>query len=268
MPDAKHKQQQQQLLRQQQQPQQRQPQQPQQQRQQQQQQQRQQQAPPKKSYADIAKKITGDKPEANVLAAKSALAFLHQRRPNSISRTEQRLNVRRIYVNGIPRTTYKTLKQHLFSLHFMLSKIHNVSYIAQNCVEFLVSEEYAQSFLNRCKECNLRTIEVDPTKPLDPNFPVENLPAVKQLFAQRISRIIDNTNNDLVKSFFTDYANERSISLPSTSASSAIASSAPAPSDPTELTHAPTDSTMTEATTGASDNIPSAITDSSTSSIQ
>jgi hypothetical protein len=121
--------------------------------------------------------------------------------------------------------------------------------------------EYAQSFLNRCRECNLRTIEVDPTKPLDPNFPTENLPAVKQLFAQRIARIIANTNNDLVKSFFTEYAQERSISLPSDSASSATAHSDPAPSDLTQLTDVPTDSPMTEASTNASASVPSATTD-------
>lgn len=254
MPAAKHKQQQQQPPRQQQAQQQRKQQQ--QQPQQQQQQQRQQ---PKKSYADIAKKITGDKPEANIMAAKSALAFLHQRRPNSTSRTEQRLNVRRIYINGIPRTSYKTLKQHLFSLHFMLTKIHNVSYIAQNCVEFLVSEDYAQSFTNRCKECNLRIIEVDPTKPLDPNFPVENLPAVKQLFANRLTRIIENTNNDLVKSFFTEYAKERNISIPS---------SDPASTPPASMTHTLADNTMVEATADASTNAPSANTVNANSAAQ
>ncbi|CAO3657767.1 unnamed protein product [Umbelopsis vinacea] len=262
-PAPKLKQQQQLQQQKQQQPQQTLKQQQQQPRQQQQQQRQpqQQQQPPKKSYADIAKKITGDKPEANILAAKSALAFLHQRRPTNTSRTEQRMNVRRIYVNGIPRTTYKTLKQHLFSLHFMLSKIQNVSYIAQNCVEFLVNEEYAQSFLNRCKECNLRTIEVDPTKPLDPNFPIENLPAVKQLFAQRIARIIENTNNDLVKSFFIGYAKELDVSIPSTTARPTTTASVP----DMNLTNVSVDSNMTEVTT---DIIPSAITENSTPSDQ
>jgi hypothetical protein len=264
MPAPKSKQQQQQQPQQPQQPRQQPPRQQQQQQQPRQQpRQQQQQQQQKKSYADIAKKITGDKPEANVMAAKSALAFLHHRRPNNISRTEQRMNVRRIYVNGIPRTTYKTLKKHLFSLHFMLSKIHNVSYIAQNCVEFLVNEEYAQSFLNRCRECNLRTIEVDPIKPLDPNFPAENLPAVKQLFAQRVARIIDNTNNDLVKSFFIEYAKERSISIPSDNDPSDPSATVPSDSivsTDTPSTPAHVDSTMGEASADTPNNNPSALT--------
>jgi hypothetical protein len=149
----------------------------------------------------------------------------------------------------------------------MLSKIANISYIAQNCVEFLVSEDYAQSFTNRCKECNLKTIEVDPTKPLDPNFPAENLPAVKQLFAQRVARIIDNTNNDLVKSFFTEYARERSISIPSANASSNPTPTITVlPADP--LTLVSVDSTMGEAIADTSNSIPSATTDNSTPSDQ
>ncbi|KAI8575049.1 hypothetical protein K450DRAFT_263598 [Umbelopsis ramanniana AG] len=63
------------------------------------------------------------------------------------SSTEQRLGLRRIYVNGIPRTSYKELESRLFSLHFMLTKIVNISYIAQNCVEFVIQEDYTTTFL-------------------------------------------------------------------------------------------------------------------------
>jgi hypothetical protein len=132
----------------------------------------------------------------------------------SSSQTEQKLHLRTIYVNGMPRTSYKILKQHLFSLHFMLSKIKNISYIAKNCVEFLVDEDYASTFITKCKICQLQIIEVDPTKPLDPNFPVANLPEVQKLFANRLSKIVESTNSDLVRSFYTRYATERGISLP------------------------------------------------------
>lgn len=177
----------------------------------------------RKSYAEIASQITANKDQANVEAAKSALGFFHQKRVPSKSQTEQRLSLRRIYVNGIPRTTYKNLKTHLFSLRFMLSKIVNISYIAQNCVEFLVREEYASSFIKRCNDCNLKIIEVDPTKPLDPNFPVDQLPAVRELFKKRLTGLITNTNSDIVKQFFEQFAAEQNITLtpitnPSTSA--------------------------------------------------
>jgi hypothetical protein len=130
------------------------------------------------------------------------------------STTEQRLGLRRIYVNGIPRTTYKELKVRLFALHFMLSKIVNISYIAQNCVEFVVTEDYASSFLAKCKFCNFQILDnVDPSKPQDPSFPTDKLDSVKELFAKRVSHIIANTKSDVVKEFFTQYADERQIPL-------------------------------------------------------
>jgi hypothetical protein len=170
-------------------------------------------ARPRKSYAAIAQKLTANKDEGNIQAAQSALGFLHQRRLPSKSTAEQRMGLRRIYVNGIPRTSYKTLKTHLYSLRFMLSKIANISYIAQNCVEFLVHEDYASSFLAKCRFCQLEVIQADPTKPLDPNYPSEKLPEVKILFQKRLEGILKNSNNDIVKDFFTQYAAEHNVTL-------------------------------------------------------
>jgi hypothetical protein len=171
---------------------------------------------PRPSYADIASKVTAGKDQANVDAAKSALGFLHQKRLPTNSTTEQRMQLRRIYVNGIPRTSYKELKSRLFALHFMLSKIINISYIAQNCVEFVVAEDYTNSFLSKCKICQLQIIQVDPTKPLDPNFPAEKLDNVKEMFAKRVANIIANTKQEVVKEFFAKYAEELQIPLPET----------------------------------------------------
>lgn len=168
----------------------------------------------KPSYADIAQKLVANKPSADINAAKSALAFFHQRRVTANSSTEQRLGLRRIYVNGIPKTRYKELKARLYSLHFMLSKIINISYIAQNCVEFVVQEDYTSSFIAKCKFIGLQIIDADPTKPLDPNFHTDKMDDVKQLFAKRVANIIANTKNDIVKEFFTAYSQERQITLP------------------------------------------------------
>jgi hypothetical protein len=169
---------------------------------------------PKQSYSAIAQKLAANKPAANVEAAKSALAFFHQKRIPHQSSTEQRLGLRRIYVNGIPRTSYKELKSRLFSLHFMLTKIVNISYIAQNCVEFVVQEDYTTSFLAKCKTFRFQVIEADPTKPLDPKYPVEKLEEVKALFARRVANIIQNTKLPSVKEFYTLYAAELDIPLP------------------------------------------------------
>jgi hypothetical protein len=166
-----------------------------------------------KSYAAIAQQLTANKEEGNVRAAQSALGFLHQRRLPSKITAEQRIGLRRIYVNGIPRTSYQTLKTHLYSLRFMLSKIANISYIAQNCVEFLVHEDYASSFLAKCRFCQLEVIQADPTKPLDPNFPADKLPEVKILFQKRLEGILKNSNSDVVKDFFTQYAAEHNVTL-------------------------------------------------------
>ncbi|KAI8575282.1 hypothetical protein K450DRAFT_262410 [Umbelopsis ramanniana AG] len=70
---------------------------------------------PKQSYSAIAEKLVSNKPTANAEAAKSALAFFHQKRVPHKSSTEQRLGLRRIYDNGIPRTSYKDLKSRLFA---------------------------------------------------------------------------------------------------------------------------------------------------------
>lgn len=97
----------------------------------------------------------------------------------------------------------------------MLSKSVNISYIAQNCVEFVITEDYASSFLANCKYCNFQTLDnVDPTKPLDPGFPVQKLDSVKELFAKRVSHIIANTKSDIVKEFFSKYSEERNILQP------------------------------------------------------
>lgn len=66
----------------------------------------------------------------------------------------------------------------------MLSKIKNISYVASNCIEFLVTEDYVASFIFKCKLCNLNVIETDPLQPLDPNFPDE-APDCNTLFQLR-----------------------------------------------------------------------------------
>ncbi|KAG2172987.1 hypothetical protein INT44_004728 [Umbelopsis vinacea] len=48
-------------------------------------------ARPKQSYAAIAQKLVASKPDANLDAAKSALAFFHQKRVPHKSTTEQQL---------------------------------------------------------------------------------------------------------------------------------------------------------------------------------
>ena len=74
------------------------------------------------------------------------------------------------------------------------------------------------SFLAKCTTVRLQVIDVDPTKPLDPNFPADKLDSVKELFAKRVANIISNTNSDVVKEFFTKYAEELKITLPNTNA--------------------------------------------------
>jgi hypothetical protein len=106
-------------------------------------------------------------------------------------------------------------------LRFMLSKIANISYIAQNCVEFLVHEDYASSFITKCNICNLHIIDADPTKPLDPNFPTDKLPEVRALFQRRLEGIIQHSNSDIVKEFFRQYAAEHHVELQSLTTSDA-----------------------------------------------
>lgn len=120
------------------------------------------------SYTDITQKLVLDKPNADVNAAKSALAFFHQRRVTTNSSTEQRLGLRRVYVNGIPKTKNEELKALLYSLQVMLSKAFDISDIMQNCVQFVIQADDPSSFLAKCKFFGLQVLDMEPTKPLDP----------------------------------------------------------------------------------------------------
>lgn len=90
----------------------------------------------------MAQKLAANKPSANVHTAQSSLASFRQRRRPFYSSTEEKLGLRRFYVNGIPKTLYKEPKSHLYSLHFILTKIVDISYIANNCIEFIQGRLY------------------------------------------------------------------------------------------------------------------------------
>lgn len=114
-------------------------------------------------------------------------ASTEKRIPHNSS-TEQRLGQRRIYVNCIPLTSYKELKARLFSLHFMLTMIVNITYIAQKYIELLIEADYYNSSTEKCKMRRLQIVKVDPTKPLDPSFPHERYQETEQLFTQRVAK--------------------------------------------------------------------------------
>ena len=63
-------------------------------------------------------------------------------------------NLRLIYVGGISFMQIRTLKDKLFQLRFLLSKIRNIRWIGRSILEFLIDEEYSTSFIDRLKEFN------------------------------------------------------------------------------------------------------------------
>jgi hypothetical protein len=111
-----------------------------------------------------------------------------------------------VYVAGFQRMKISEVKKHLFSLHFMLSKIGNISFVGKSTIEFLVFKDYQKSFQSRCSILGWEVLDkYDPSKPSDLNATSLVAEKVKSAFLTRLKTNVETSNRPLVKKFFSDW---------------------------------------------------------------
>lgn len=178
------------------------------------------------SYSDACNKAIerlGYQDSESQQKARKALNSLSAKKPSniSISKAEQTCKCRRIYVNGVPQIPFKELKSSMFELHFILSKIVNISFIAKNAAEFVIQEDYASKFISQVKGIPTWQIiaannSFDPSKPLNQDASQALKEQVKSAFEKRIKGIATNTQNSPSQVFFSSWCQELNISLANT----------------------------------------------------
>jgi hypothetical protein len=157
----------------------------------------------KPSYASIVRSC--NVPDAQAADAMKSLNILRNDNRRVASRYDS--DCTNIYVSNLPYIRISELKSHLFKLHFVLSKIHHISYVSKTTVEFLVSSYYVAAFINKCNTCGLSVLKkYDATKPFDVNASWEVKNRIRQAFAARVRRIaMDVNSSEAAKSFYAKW---------------------------------------------------------------
>ena len=165
---------------------------------------------PKPSYASIVQKL--NIPQDGQQKAMQALAFFNKRWTGN----SQQLT--RIYVQGVPRAPIRELKDILRDLRFRITSIIHISFLGKATCEFLVQAGYADAFKKRIATLeSCKVVEkFDPTVAADDFAPLEVKEAIKLAFIRRVSGIITNSRNDIVKKSYSEWLTALNIPLPTT----------------------------------------------------
>jgi hypothetical protein len=142
--------------------------------------------------------------------ATSAKANRRPRAPRDS--TAPREKMKAVYIQGFGSSmTITKIKDHLFNLRFLLSRIRNIRYVGITTVEFLVDESYAAKFTDRFKEYQTHFTIIDDYKLItnpwdDSQNQAERNEKVRKT-TQRIYKECRRTNDRYVEDFFKELIN-------------------------------------------------------------
>lgn len=158
------------------------------------------------TFADILKRVKITDTERP--AALNALAVLQRRKPSPLTNSpiDLKHKIRRIYVGNLPRLPLSELKKYLFTLHFSLSKILNMSYVGRSIIEFTIMEDYERSMLAHLNRYEFPILQnYHPGKAQDPKASSEVANSVFSSFKARIQRLAEQSRKNSVKEYFSDW---------------------------------------------------------------
>src|SRR4051812_33047027 len=135
----------------------------------------------------------------------SAIAAIRRpaalRRQSPMTRATQ---LCRVYVGDIGRQPLGELKTHLKTIHFVLTKIRNISFVGATTAEFLVACDYRSRFYREIESFRLGRVlrDYDPARAHDPSASEDIRKRVHQAFCARVRWLAENSvHSDVVQYF-------------------------------------------------------------------
>lgn len=153
-------------------------------------------------------------------AAASARALFGRLKPIPPARSaaEKNSGLRLVYVKGIQRARIRDVRNHLRNLSIRTSRIEEIQFCGRETAEFLVHQDYADTFIKRIQELRGHIkADYDPLTPPprqgESMVPEDVLVAAETLFLARIQRAIDRRPTGIAATFFTSWCKEKDLPL-------------------------------------------------------
>lgn len=167
------------------------------------------------SYADITRKlIQGQIKNKTAIAPGAVQEFLAtsskvERQRSSAKETKENQKLKAIYIQGFGSTmTIRKIKDHLFNMKFMISKVRHIRYVGQTTVEFLIEESYSNRFRERFLEMSTHFTVLDEYNLLQNPWQKDPSPTeIKQKIiriTQKIVKATHSSSDEKVAGFFND----------------------------------------------------------------
>lgn len=157
--------------------------------------------------------IAGTYKETERPAVKAALqSLIHKPGPKPTNSAEATTNLRTVVLGSIAPQAAKDVKTALFRLRFLMSKIKNVTRIADHVFEFLVDASYTSAFKAKALACGMEVLDYkDTTKPLNAAASPQFVAAYTERVHNRLAGIIMKSPSAEVREFYTKMATEKNI---------------------------------------------------------
>jgi hypothetical protein len=157
---------------------------------------------------------------AHIKEAEEALKRITKPNPK---RGESSEELSRIYVRGPRKGKLGELRKSLMTLRFRVSEILNISFVATNIMETLVSKGYESEFKKQAESFNWEIItKYDPSNPMDVSATEETKNIVKEAFIRRTHHVINTTTKPAVRNFYITWLSGRNIPLPRAPSSASL----------------------------------------------
>jgi hypothetical protein len=159
------------------------------------------------SFAEIVAKHQPDRQAGiQALLAATRTNAPPGRAPN---RPASRGPLKLLYVNGLNFITLREVRSLLYNARFLMSKIRNVSWIGRSHLEFLIESDYEVYFRQQITDLHVLSILEDFDARVHSKDPSPAaLSDAQDRFAARVERILVNTHQEQVRSFFTNYVRQ------------------------------------------------------------